>query len=367
MTTMVSIEDVDRNFRPLTLDGVPLLFRPADSAPFVLTGFPWYAEERRYCRLPQAVLPRTSGGVQWLAWNTSGGMVRFRTDSSAIGLQAVLSGDGDMSHMPRTGSGGFDLFAERDGRPAFHANLRHDHGCKEVKGLFVRGAGRTMRQWTLYLPLYNGVESLAIGLDPDCRVEAPAPFAYPKPVLFYGSSITQGGCASRPGNAYPAIVTRRLDAHLINWGFSGSALAEPVMAETIASLDLGAFIFDYDHNTPSPEHLKATHEPFFRIIREARPELSVVIASKPDFHGSREVCRQRRDIIRATYERARAAGDRHVYFVDGERLFGTIERDLCTVDGCHPNDVGFLRMADEFTPVVAAALQNASAACPGRE
>lgn len=336
--------------------GVPLTFRPADRAPLALSGLPWYARERTYCRLPQAVIPQTNPGVRMLAWHTAGAMVRFRTDSSAIGIEAVLRTGDDMSHMPRSGSGGFDLYEGAGTEKVFRANLRHSHGSTEVKGLLRRELSRRMREWTVYLPLYNGVEALDIGLDPECRLEAPTPFAHERPVLFYGSSITQGGCASRPGNSYTAIVGRRLNVDLINWGFSGNGKGEPVMAETIATLDLSAFVFDYDHNAPTVEHLAATHEPFFRIVRKARPDLPVIFVSRPDFYGT-HMCRQRREIIRGTYERAVAAGDRNVRFVDGEILFGAAERDLCTVDGCHPNDIGFLRMADGMTPAVRAVLQ----------
>ena len=351
-----SIADIDPNFRAMTIDGLPLCFRQADQAPFVLSGLPWFSQEKQYCRLPQAILPQANEGVRGLAWHTSGAAIRFRTDSSAIGLQAKLRDGGDMAHMPRSGSGGFDLYEGVGTGKVFRANLKHEHGSKDVNGLFRRDLPREMREWTIYLPLYNGVETIAIGLDPECRVEAPTPFTYGKPVLFYGSSITQGGCASRPGNSYSTIIARRLDANLVNWGFSGSCRAEPIMAETIASLDLGALVLDYDHNAPTVEYLASTHEPFFRLVRAARPALPVIFVSKPDFYGT-DACCQRRDIVRNTYERARAAGDDNVYFVDGESLFGETERDLCTVDGCHPNDIGFLRMADGITPAVRTALQ----------
>lgn len=353
MTT--SITDIDPNFKSQEINGTPLVFQSADSPAFLLAGFPWYAQERQYCRLPQALLPEANDGVRFLAWHTSGGRVHFRTDSSAIGLHATLRDGGDMSHMARSGSGGFDLYGGSGSARGFRANLRHEHGSKGVSGLFCRDMPRQMREWTLYLPLYNGIEALSIGLDPDSRLETPLPFACEKPVLFYGSSITQGGCASRPGNSHPAIITRRLNTDLINWGFSGSAAGEPVMARTIASLGLSAFVLDYDHNAPSAEHLEATHEPFFQIVRRAQPNLPVVFISKPDFNGTPQ-CRSRRDIIRRTYRKARDAGDTRVWFVDGETLFGVTERDLCTVDGCHPNDAGFLRMADAITPVLREAL-----------
>ncbi len=350
-----SIEDIDTNFRTLAIDGEDLSFRSADSAPFVLSGLPWFNQEKQFCRLPQAVLPLANDGVKSLAWHTSGAMLRFRTDSTAIGIQTTLRNGGDMSHMPRSGSGGFDLYEGSGINKVFRANCRHAHGSKEIKALFLRNLSREMREWTIYLPLYNGVEEMDVGLDPECEVEAPRQFTHGMPILFYGSSITHGGCASRPGNSYPAIITRRLDSDMVNWGFSGSGRGEPVMAETIASLDLGAFVFDYDHNAPSPERLAATHGPFFRIVRDARPELPVIFVSKPDFRGTDD-CLKRREIIRGTFEAAKKAGDKHVYFVDGATLFGESERDMCTVDGCHPNDIGFLRMADGIMPAARAAL-----------
>lgn len=353
----LSIKDIDPNFKALEIDGTPLVFQTADRPPFRLSGLPWYAQERQWCRLPQTLLPSASDGVRWLGWNTSGVRVHFRTDSSAIGLHATLRDGVDMSHMARSGSGGFDLYEGSGSAKVFRSNLRHDPGCTAVRGLFCRAMPPQMREWTVYFPLYSGVSSFSIGLDPDSRVEPPAPFDYEHPVLFYGSSITQGGCASRPGNSHAAIITRRLNADLVNWGFSGNAIGEPVMARTIATLNLSAFVLDYDHNAPSAEHLDATHEPFFRIIRQAHPDLPVVFVSKPDFYGTSQ-CLRRRDLIRRTWEKASSAGDRRVWFVDGETLFGSTERDLCTVDGCHPNDIGFLRMADAITPVLRDALNS---------
>lgn len=352
-----SIEKQDHNFRALTLDDVPLAFRDAGAPPFGLSGFPWHADEKRYCRLPLAIVPMANDGVRELAWHTSGGMVRFQTDSTAVGLLAALRNGGDLSSMARSGSGGFDLYEEGPSDMIFRGNLRHTQGTAAVKGLFCRNLPPQMRQWAVYLPLYNGIESLAIGLDPECRIAPPIPLRFEKPILFYGSSITQGACASRPGNAYPAIITRRLNANLVNWGFSGSAKGERILAETIASMHLSAFVLDYDHNAPTPEHLEATHEPFFRVVRHVHPKLPVVFISRPDYVGTTD-CRKRRDIIRATYNRAKADGDSNVYFIDGERLFGDSERDLCTVDGCHPNDIGFLRMADEITPTLMAVIES---------
>ena len=128
------------------------------------------------------------------------------------------------------------------------------------------------------------------------------------------------------------------------------------MARYIAGLEMSAFIFDYDHNAPNVDHLRRTHEPFFRIVRQAQPQLPIVLVSKPDFDGYPDENRERRNVILQTYANAVAAGDRHVYFVDGETLFGRGDRDMCAVDGCHPTSLGFLRMADRLEPVLRRAL-----------
>ena len=134
-------------------------------------------------------------------------------------------------------------------------------------------------------------------------------------------------------------------------GFSGSAKGEPAMAEAIAELDLAAFVYDYDYNAPNPEHLAKTHEKFFQIIRAKHPDLPVVILSKINGPTSRDTIK-RRDIIRKTYENAVAKGDKNVYFLDGCKFFGDVDRYECTVDGTHPNDLGFYRMYQGVLPTL---------------
>lgn len=352
---MNSLEKIDPNFNSEPLDGHELVFLAPEHAGMELSGLPGYPPEREFLRLPRERLAEANEGVRALAWHTSGAVLRFRTDSPVLGLRAELREAAGMAHMPLSGSSGFDLFEGSGPEKVFASNLRTAFGSSAVEGLFRAGLSREMRDWTLYFPLYNGVRECRIGLAPESSIAPPTPMPFEKPVLFYGSSITQGGCASRPGNAYPAILCRRLDAPMINWGFSGSGRGEPGMARAVAERDLAAFVLDYDHNAPTPEHLAATHEPFYTLVREAHPDLPILLPSRPDFYDN-EPCRERRDIVRRTFENAVSRGDKNVYFIDGETLFGDRERDLCTVDGCHPNDIGFLRMADGLTPVLRAAL-----------
>ncbi|MBR6426308.1 MAG: hypothetical protein IKS28_00630, partial [Clostridia bacterium] len=181
-----------------------------------------------------------------------------------------------------------------------------------------------MQDLIIDFPLYNDVDKLFIGVSDKALFETPAGYGRRVPVVYYGSSITQGGCASRPGNSYQAMLSRALDCDYINLGFSGSAKGEQIIARYIAGLEMSAFVFDYDHNAPDAEHLARTHEPFFLTVREAHPDTPVIIISKPDvINVDPEAERSfavRRDIIRKTYENALSRGDKNVYFIDGASI-----------------------------------------------
>ena len=202
-----------------------------------------------------------------------------------------------------------------------------------------------MRSYTIHFPLYNDVDSLEIGLKRGSHVSHGAPYRPVPPVVFYGSSITQGGCASKPGNAYSNLISAALNVDHINLGFSGSALGEEPMAKYIASLPMSVFVLDYDYNAPSADYLNNTHEPFFRTIREQRPDLPILMISRCSFFEG-EDARLRREVIYRTYRNAVEKGDKNVYFLDGARFFDNGNDLVYTVEGCHPNDAGFLRMAE---------------------
>ena len=204
---------------------------------------------------------------------------------------------------------------------------------------------------TIWLPRNEIISDIEISVNDGAIMLPPTPYKYSKPILYYGSSITEGGCSESIMNGYNAIISRHLDVDYYNFGFSGNARGDLNMAEYISGVDMSIFVYDYDHNAPSVEHLKQTHEPFFKVIREKNPELPIVMMTRPAITYT-EDHKLRRDVVKATYENALRAGDQNVYFIDGETFFGDTDRELCTVDRIHPNDLGFVKMASVVEPII---------------
>lgn len=323
---------------------------------------------KRFLRMPQEVAAAANSGVASNNLHTAGGRVRFTTDSQHIEIRVKMSKITHFNHMPLTGTSGFDLYEDYEeeigGGSRYLATFKPDYNMTEgytsVVSLGNLGAAHE-RHFTINFPLYNGVDSLEIGLDEGASLSGGLRYLPVLPVVYYGSSITQGGCASRPGLCYQNRISRRLNIDHVNLGFSGSARGEQVVADYIAGLKMSAFVLDYDHNAPNVEHLRATHKNFYDTVRAKHPEIPIILASRPNFDvltpETREEVIARRRVVQDTYLAARQAGDKNVYYIDGEGFFRGVEADSCTVDGCHPNDIGFLKMADCFGRILRRALR----------
>lgn len=351
------IDRIDSNFKAAKVGEHEVVFHDATQTPFGLTGFPWFKREKVLCRLPVDAIEKLEK-IREGAWHTAGGAVRFRTDSPVIAVRVTLSSPWDMSHMPRTGSAGVDLHLGLGAKQKFVAVGIPNAGQDSYEVMLYANAegDRSMRDWTLNLPLYNGVKEILVGLAPNAKVRSPAAFTVPKPILFYGGSICQGGCASRPGNSYVAILCKRVHAPQINLGFSGSAMLEPIMAELIASLDLSVLVMDTTNT--SLEQKKERHEAFYRLIREKHPRLPIIMSCRADWKAAPQMHRARRAVVMRTWRNAIKSGDRRVLFADAKDAFGK-DYDHCTVDGCHPNDLGFMRIADCYDPHIRKAVRMA--------
>lgn len=311
--------------------------------PFRVYGY--FRENGENVRLPKKVARATSDNVFDMYKTSTGGRLRFVSDSPYVAVRAVLSRGERIPVMTHIGTIGFDLYADGEYAGSFVPPMAGD-----AYESIVRFPERKKRNLMIHFPMYANIESLEIGLAKDSVLDSAEDYSIEKPILFYGSSITNGACSSRPGMAYPAQVARMLDANHYNLGFGGSARGEKPMAEYIASLSMSAFVLEYDHNAYDPDYLLATHEPFFKTVREKHPDLPIVMLSAAKV--KRDASWQRRcDIVRQTYENALSAGDKNVYFIDGATPFSEIGSD-CYVDGLHPSDLGYYLMAKAIAGIL---------------
>lgn len=345
-----TIRDVDKN---LTAGGVvahDLREYELPCEPFDLYGVKFDEREGGFYRLTKSEAETVGENVSALRRITAGGRVRFRTDSTVIRIRAK-SWEFRLSQMPDSGVSGFALVEKEDGVFVHVATFRPEQGENGFLERTAKLKGGKMREYMLSFPLYVGVESLTLGFDETAKIEHGERYGIEKPIVYYGSSITQGGCASRADASYQALVSKWLDADYVNLGFSGSARAETSMAKFIADIDASVFVMDYDHNAPTPEYLAETHFRFYKTYRARRRETPIVFITRPDVEHDPYIA-ARAAIVRATFDRAKEEGDENVYFINGGEFFPETERGNCTVDGCHPTDLGFYFMAKRVREVV---------------
>jgi len=345
---MKNIAELDPNLKVDTaIEREGLCFLDAEQEPFQIYGV--FREGDFLRRMPENIARSVSDGVYHLHTNTAGGRVRFITDSPYIAIKTEYV-PGKMPHFALTGSAGFDMYEDKDGTSkylgTFTPPFNVTDGYESVKDFEEAGE----KIITLEMPLYSSVKKLYIGVKEGSLLKPAPEYRTTKPVVFYGSSITQGGCASKPGSSYQSILSRQLDFDYINLGFSGNAKGEDTMVDYIKGLDMSLFVMDYDHNAPSIEHLEATHDKMFRAIRAAQPDLPILILPRPKYFPN-EVERKRAEIIYRTYLDAKAAGDENVYFITSRDLMNLVG-DNGTVDNCHPTDSGFFSMACAIAPVI---------------
>lgn len=353
---MRKIEEIDKKMVPTTnIQRESIRLYNIDAEPFRIYGV--HREAGKYRRIPEAVAAQVSEGVLQLHANAAGGRVRFVTDSPYVVLKAEIV-PGKMSHFALTGSCGFDMYVEEieERQPAkmryagtymppfnVHDIFEGVIDLDPVENEVGLAGGRKTRIITINFPLYSDVVTVQVGLKDGSVLETAPEYKVEKPVVYYGSSITQGGCASKPGSSYEAILSQRFHCNYINLGFSGNAKAEDAMVDYIKGLDMSVFVLDYDHNAPTVEHLRATHGKMFRAIREAQPDLPILIMPRPKYYLNAQEW-ERHEIVYRTYKEAKASGDENVYFVSGRKLMEIVQ-DNGTVDNCHPTDSGFFSIA----------------------
>ncbi len=342
------ISAIDKNFAVEIVREGDTEFYDVRKEPFDLYGFYEARTEFPFKRLPDEVATKVNDGVKSLYFDTAGGRVRFMTDSPHIILRARMKRVTRLEHMPLLGTAGFDLYVDtEDG--AYSRYVRPFIPPRDVSDEYtakVPLGAKKKRFITINFPSYSKVNEVYIGVESGSCVGHGVKYKDMPPIVYYGSSITQGACSSRPGNIYQNVIARRTNIDYINLGFSGNGKAEDTIVEYMATLKMSAFVCDYDHNAPAPEYLRATHQKMYDKIRAAKPDVPYIMISRPDFDCSYDENILRRDVIIDTYRHARANGDKNVYYIDGASVFRGRYSEMCTADHVHPNDLGFALMAD---------------------
>ena len=349
----MEISKIDTRLSASFIKKSDVVWRSVREEPFSIHGVMYDGEKGMFLRMPREVAARVSPQVLGLSERTSGGRVRFKTDSPYVAVYCVAPAFDAMPHMPLTGSHGFSVYSGGVfvGKitPAVSVVTSPERETVSFGGVVDLSADG-YKEIEIYMPLYGGVCELYVGVSEGACIDKPREYKYKKPIVIYGSSITQGACASRPGNDFAMRLSRMLDADVWNLGFSGNGNAEPAMLEYMASLDVSAYVFDYNYYSDRPERILPKHSEIYEIMRASDLTVPILMMDKPSVIFAGENYAIRSKMIRETYEMAINKGDRFVAMMDAKELFGDEEPDACVVDTDHPNDLGFYRMADSIYP-----------------
>lgn len=330
------------------------------------TIFPVYGKaldntSARYERLPSELQGVSRGAVWYLGRNSSGLYLRFRSNSTSIHARWESTDNNTMPHMTDTGTKGLDLYTLVDGQWR-HVCSAQPQG-KTSERCIIANMDPVDREYMLYLSLYDGVTSLAIGVDEGASLEQPQVESprTSKPIVMYGTSILQGGCANRPGMAHTNILSRRLDREVINLGFSGNALLDMEIAELMASVeDPGLYILDYAPNAYA-EMIDESGEKFFRVIRDAHPDVPVIFIEDVIFPHTAYDNRIKEEVTlknqaqKRLFDRLKKSGEKKIYYICAEGMIG--DDGEATVDGIHFTDLGMMRYVEHILPTVKKALR----------
>lgn len=349
-----NLQKLDRNFATPQLEGQ---LKWHDVRSLELEGKGWPDTEHFYDRLPAKARTLVRGPVWDLSHHCAGMCVRFVTDAARIAARWTLRFQNlAMDHMPATGVSGLDLYVKTGGQWRWIGVGRPKVSPTNAFDL-VAGMKPASRQYMLYLPLYNGVESVEIGTPPGAGVaNAPARRGNAaRPICFYGTSVTQGGCASRPGMVYTSILGRWLDRPTINLGFSGNGEAEPELADLLAELNPSVYVLDCIANMTVPWILERI-EPMVHKLRAAHRQTPIVLVEHVDYQQPKfvtdkyEAWTGKNAALRKVFRNLTQAHVGGLHYVRNDGLYG--DDGEATVDGIHATDAGFLRIARTLEPVL---------------
>lgn len=309
-----------------------------------------------YIRLPDSLRHISRPRLWELGHCTAGLYIRFRSNSTCIAARWETPNTNLMHHMCPTGTRGLDLYARVDGKWRF-VNTGRPSWEKFTEATLISNMEPEEREYMLYLPLYASILSVEIGVDSLATLDAPALDAprRDKPIVCYGTSILQGGCATRPGMAHTSILSRRVDREVINLGFSGNGQLDYEIARVMAEVDAGLFILDFVPNV-NVQQIEERAETFYRILRDRHPSTPMIFLEDPHFTHTifdkrvAEEVAKKNEAVRRFFRKLKQSGERNIYFIPSDRMIG--DDGEATIDGVHFTDVGMMRYVDLIYPTV---------------
>lgn len=352
------IAKIDKNFKVnSSFEEDNVVWYDASKPPFDVYGMYYSTEDGDFRKFSKEVGEKVSLGFLVTADNTCGGRLRFKTNSPKIYLKVNQRiAEGKIPNMMTfINVYGLSLYSNqtfiRVAVPTFNEIDLENNNVDFKRDIDVAKFDKNEEHdCTIFFPLYGGVRKLYIGVEKGCYIEHGNKYKYDKPICFYGSSVTQGGSASRPGLDYVGRLSDMLDCDVYDFSASGSCHGEQSACDYLASLDPLFYVLDYDHNAPDYKHLEKTHYNLYKTIRKAHPTTPIVMIS---MFTPRDVVdsKERRQTIQQTYTKAKDSGDQNVYFIDGGKVFPKEFYEQCTNDNCHPNDIGFHFIALYLKPI----------------
>jgi len=326
----------------------PVVYHNALNFTLQGTKYPKSQKENPYHRLPKTEKSKVRESVWDLSTNSAGLSIDFNTNSSRIKIKWEVINNFNMNHMAGTGIRGIDLYCKNKGKWQYVAT--GIPAGKISEKLLIKNLSKKMKEFRLYLPLYDGIESLEIGIDSTAKIEEGEPFSG-KPIAFYGTSITQGGCASRSGMAYTNIISRKIDKECINLGFSGNGWLQQPMAEILAKIDAEMIVIDCLPNMT----IKMVHDnipPAIDVIRKSNPDIPIVLVETVISESSYfnpiqyQELYDKNGALRYEFNKMMENNYRKIYLISSKNMLGADHE--ATVDGVHFTDLGFLRFADNL-------------------
>lgn len=326
-----------------------------DASAFPLLGKATQSSATRYERLPDSLRNISRKPLWALGQNSAGLALRFRSNSTTIAAKWEVLLNRNMNHMTLTGIKGLDLYCLQDGKWVFVNSGRPSGKVNEAT--IISHMKPEEREYMLYLPLYDGVTSLSIGVDSLAEIAQPKVNlpVREKPIVFYGTSILQGGCASRPGMAHTNIISRWLNRECVNLGFSGNALLDLEIAEVVAGVDASVYVLDFVPNA-NVQQMKERADKFYTIIRSRHPDTPVIFLEDPIFTHTRfdqriaEEVAQKNETVNAIFQSLKKRGEKNIYMISSKDMLG--HDGEATVDGVHFTDLGMMRYAELVCPVI---------------